>query len=216
MNRQYQTPSIIAAASGALLLIISLAGGDALAQRARTISDPPARPGSATLPPPQAPGAVADAPAPPPPANMPKTVKAKYEGGIFGYNKKQTGTLNFDDESGRLVFRDKTQKEYISIPYKSIAAVYSDTKSARPMAATVIGSVPSIYALPARFIRKKSRYLTMQFSDPDTRVSGVTSFKMDNKELLETVLAAIAHKAELTARGEAYVRLRQPNDKNKP
>jgi hypothetical protein len=185
--------------------------GSVSGQRSRTIGDPiPPRPGAATLPPPATPGAIPNAPAPP--VNAPKTVKAKYEGGIFGYNKRQSGTLNFDDEGQRLVFRDKTQKEYISIPYKTIAAAYADTRSARPMAATVISNVPSIFALPARFIRKKYRYLTMQFSDPNTRVSGVTSFKMDNKEILATILAAVAHKAELTPRGEAYVRMNKPQD----
>jgi len=209
MKRKYQTLPIAIA----LLLMTSLAGV-AVGQRARTIGgSSPNRPGAASLPPPAAPGAIANAPAPP--VNAPKTVKAKYEGGVFGYNKKQTGTLNFDDESGRLVFRDKAQKEYISIPYKSIAAAYADTRSARPMAATIIGSVPSIFALPARFIKKKYRYLTMQFSDPDTQVSGVTSFKMDNKEILATILAAVAHKAELTPRGEAYVRLDKPENKDK-
>jgi hypothetical protein len=146
-----------------------------------------------------------------PPVDAPKTVKAKYEGGIFGYNKKQTGTLNFDDEGQRLVFRDKTQKEYISIPYKSIAAAYSDTQSRRPTAASVLGGA-SIYTLPALLIRKKYRYLTMQFSDPDTRVSGVTSFKMDNKALLDNILAAVAYKAQLSPRGEAFVRLNKPKD----
>jgi hypothetical protein len=141
-------------------------------------------------------------------------VKAKYEGGIFGYTKKQTGTLNFDDEGQRLVFRDKMQKEYISIPYKSIAAAYADTQSRRPTAASVLGSA-SIYTLPALLIRKKYRYLTMQFNDPDTQVQGVTSFKVDNKQILETILAAVAHKAELTPRGEAYVRLDKPKDTDK-
>ena len=210
MKRKYQTLPIAAAA---LLLVAALAGSS-MGQRARTIGDSTTnRPGAATLPPPAAPGAIPSAPAPP--VNAPKTVKAKYEGGIFGYNQKQTGTLNFDDEGGRLIFRDKMQKEYISIPYKSIAAAYADTRSARPMAATVLGSVPSIFALPARFIKKKYRYLTMQFSDPDTQVSGVTSFKMDNKEILATILAAVAHKAELTRRGEAYVRLDKSKDKDK-
>ena len=206
MKRKYQVLPI-----AALLLLTSLSGAT-LAQRARTVSDVSNRPGSATLPPPAAAGTVANAPAPP--VNAPKTVKAKYEGGIFGYNKKQTGTLNFDDESQRLVFRDKMQKEYISIPYKSIAAAYADTQSRRPTAASVLGGA-SIYTLPALLIRKKYRYLTMQFNDPDTQVQGVTSFKMDNKEILETILAAVAHKAELTPRGEAYVRLGKPKDKDK-
>jgi hypothetical protein len=190
----------------ALLLSTQLAGA-AYGQRSRTISVPlPPGGRGASLPPPDR----TDAPVAPP-VDAPKTVKAKYEGGIFGYNKKQTGTLNFDDEGQRLVFRDKTQKEYISIPYKSIAAAYADTQSRRPTAASVLGGM-SIYTLPALLIRKKYRYLTMQFSDPDTRVSGVTSFKMDNKELLANILAAVAYKAELSPRGEAYVRLNKPKD----
>ncbi|MCA1566951.1 MAG: hypothetical protein LC803_15150 [Acidobacteria bacterium] len=195
MKIKYQTLSITA-----LLLLTSLAGG-AFGQRSRSVGDP----SDAKKP---APSATTTAPAP-------QSMKVKYEGGIFGYNKKQTGTLNFDDESSRLVFRDKAQKEYISIPYKAIAAAYADTQSRRPTAATVISNVPSIFALPARFIRKKYRYLTMQFSDPDTQVHGVTSFKVDNKEVLASFLEAVARKAELTPRGEAYVRLDKPKDKDK-
>ncbi|HYG10654.1 MAG TPA: hypothetical protein VD835_11940 [Pyrinomonadaceae bacterium] len=199
MKIKYQTLLI-----AALLLSSSLTGGGAFAQRARTVSDP----SDAKKP---APAATATANAP-----TPQGVKAKYEGGLFGYNKKQTGTLNFDDESSRLVFRDKEQKEYISIPYKSIAAAYADTKSLRPTAATVIGSA-SIYTLPALLFKKKYRYLTMQFNDPDTQVNGVTSFKLDNKEMLASILEAVARKAELTPRGEAYVRLNKPKveDQNK-
>jgi hypothetical protein len=199
MKNKYQILPIAA------LLLLTTLTGVASAQRARTISVPLPPPG-ASLPPPDGTNFPVA-----PPVNAPKTVKAKYEGGIFGYNKKQTGTLNFDDEGQRLVFRDKAQKEYISIPYKSIAAAYADTQSRRPTAASVLGGA-SIYTLPALLIRKKYRYLTMQFSDPDTRVAGVTSFKMDNKELLENILAAVAYKAQLSPRGEAFVRLNKPKD----
>ena len=189
-----------------LLLLAQLPGG-ALAQRARTIGDPSSKTDTKKSDPTVVATTTRTAPAP-------QSVKAKYEGGIFGYEKKQTGTLNFDDESSRLVFRDKTQKEYISIPYKTIAAAYADTKSRRPTAASVLSGI-SIYALPALLIRKKYRYLTMQFNDPDTQVSGVTSFKMDNKEILASMLEAVARKAELTQRGEAYVRLNKPADQDK-
>jgi hypothetical protein len=37
----------------------------------------------------------------------PKSVKAKYEGGVFGYTKTMEGTLTFDDQNNRLVFKDK-------------------------------------------------------------------------------------------------------------
>lgn len=203
MKRKYRVLLIVA-----LLLSTQLAGG-VFAQRSRTISVPLPPPGGASLPPPTG----ANAPVAPP-VNVPQNVKAKYEGGIFGYNKKQTGTLHFDDEGSRLIFRDKQQKEYISIPYKAIAAAYADTQSRRPTAASVIGSA-SIYTLPALLFKKKYRYLTMQFSDPDTQVSGMTSFKMDNKEMLANILAAVAYKAELSPRGEAYVRLNKPKDKDK-
>ena len=200
MKRKYQVLLI-----AALLLSTQPAGG-VFGQRSRTISVPVPPPMGMGLPSPTATNAPVA-----PPVNVPQNVKAKYEGGLFGYNKKQTGTFHFDDEGRRLIFRDKTQKEYISIPYQSIAAAYADTQSRRPTAASVIGSA-SIYTLPALLFKKKYRYLTMQFSDPDTRVSGVTSFKMDSKELLADLLAAVAYKAELSPRGEAFVRLNKPKD----
>jgi hypothetical protein len=63
--------------------------------------------------------------------------------------------------------------------------------------------------------KKKYRYLTMQYKDPDTKVEGVTSFKVDGKEMLASILEALARKAELTPRGEAYVRLDKPKDQDK-
>ncbi len=163
----------------------------AWAQRARTVSEPQKQDANAQSRPRTTPA--------------PTTVKAKYEGGVFGYNKRQTGTLTFDDASHRLVFRDKLGHEYISVPYTSIAAVYGDTQSRRPTAAGVLGGA-SLYTLPALLIKKKYRYLTMQFSDPDTRVSGTTSFKVDSKELLNSMVATVGQKADLEPRGEAYVR----------
>ena len=41
------------------------------------------------------------------PRPAPKTLKAKYEGGVFGYTKTMEGTLTFDDENNRLLFKDK-------------------------------------------------------------------------------------------------------------
>jgi hypothetical protein len=146
----------------------------------------------------------------------PQSVRAKYEGGVFGYNKKIEGTLNFDDAANRLVFRDKTQKEILSIPYSAVAGAYADTKSRRPAAATAVSSVPLLYTLPAAFIRKKVRYLTVQFNDPDTKASGVTSFRMENKEILNSVLNTLAAKSNLTQRGDAFVRRPPSSTTNTP
>jgi hypothetical protein len=140
-----------------------------------------------------------------------QNVKVKYEGGVFGYRQKMNGWLWFDDVNERLVFRDEQQKEVFSIPYDAISAAFADTQSRRPTAATVIGSsVPYGLGLPALFIKKKYRYLTLQYNDADVSVAGVTSFKVGTKELLEQALKTLANKAKLTPKGDIYIRRRQP------
>jgi hypothetical protein len=150
------------------------------------------------------------------PAPAPASVKAKYEGGVTGYLKKQTGTVNFDDAGQRLVFKDKDAREYFSLPYKSFAAAWGDTRAVTSNAARVVGAVP-IYGIGLTSLlmpKNKQRFLVIQFDDPDTRLSGTTSFKMENKELVASVLNTLAQKAELRQRGEAYIRPPQTADKN--
>lgn len=137
----------------------------------------------------------------------PEVVKAKYEGGLFGYAKKVDGTLAFDDVNRRLLFRKKDQAELLSVSYDAIVAASAETQSKRPKATDVIGSA-SILTMPAKLIKKKHRYLVLQYKDPDTEASGTTSFKLENKEVLDSMLSALASKAGLTARGEIYVRQR--------
>jgi len=139
----------------------------------------------------------------------PKTFKAKYEGGVFGYRKTMQGTLTFDDANNRLLFKDKNPPKEISIPYEAITSAFADSKKVQPAAATVASNVPSIYSLPARFIKHKVRYLTVQYSDPNSNVSGITSFKIDDKDLLESVLVTLAEKTNMTIRGDVYVRTKR-------
>ena len=168
-------------------LLLTLLATPTLAQRPRSVNEPEKSATTANTTP------------------APQGVTVKYEGGVFGYNRKIDGTLSFDDMNKRLLFRNKAQKEVFSIPYDSIVSAFADTQSKRPTAASILGSA-SIYTFPARFIKKKFRYLTLQYNDPDTRIKGTTSFKMQNKEILESVLNALANKAALTQRGEVYVR----------
>ena len=170
----------------ALLLLGALLTG-AYAQRPRSMDPQPA----------------AKAPAAKP---APKTVKAKYEGGVFGYKKTMEGTLTFDDENNRLLFKDKKTPKEISIPYEAITSAFADTQKRQPSAATVASAVPSIYSLPARFIKTKVRYLTLQYNDPDSKVNGITSFKLEDKEMLESVLATLAEKSNMALRGDVYVK----------
>jgi hypothetical protein len=176
-----------------LLLLGALLTG-ALAQRPRTME----------------PDELAKAPKPAP---APKTVKAKYEGGVFGYTKTMEGTLTFDDENRRLIFKDKKPPKEISIPYDAITSAFADTQKRRPAAASVASAIPVIFTMPARFIKTKVRYLTLQYSDPDSKVTGVTSFRLENKELLASVLATLGEKAGMTQRGDLYVKKKDDADK---
>lgn len=170
----------------AMIIALGFIGGIVLAQRPRTQEAET----STTLP------------APP---VAPATVNAKYEGGVFGYTKKMNGTLNFDDSSQRLVFRNKQGKEILFVPYKALTGAYGDTHSVQPAAATIASHIPYI-GLPASLIKTKVRYLTLQYSDPDSQVAGTTSFKLDNKDILDSVLFTLADKAGLTRRGEVFIK----------
>ena len=87
----------------------------------------------------------------PKPAPAPKTLKAKYEGGVFGYTKTMEGTLTFDDENNRLLFKDKQPPKEISIPYESITSAFADTQKRRPAAATVASSQNSREPMSSSF-----------------------------------------------------------------
>jgi len=173
---------------GVVMLIAAIAVA-AAAQRPRTI---PADPGNnnATKP-----------------AAAPQTVKAKYEGGVFGHNKKQEGTLSFDDANNRLVFRNNQQQEVLSIPYSSISQEFADTQSRRPKSASILGSVPMIYGPnPIGFIKTKNQYVTLQFYDPDSHAGGVTSFRVENREICAAIVNTLGEKAGLVQRGGIFVR----------
>ncbi|MDX6406544.1 MAG: hypothetical protein QOH70_3999 [Blastocatellia bacterium] len=171
------------------VVLLMMTAGAAMAQRPRTINQDKAE-------------STANVPAPAP---APQTVNAKYEGGVFGYNKKMEGTLSFDDANQRLVFRDGKQKEILFVPYNAITGAYGDTHAVRPSAATVASNIPYI-GLPASLIKTKVRYLALQYNDPDSKASGVTSFRLENKDLLASVLNTLAGKAGLYKRGEVFIK----------
>jgi hypothetical protein len=178
-----------------IVVLLAMLPLSAFAQRPRMSNDEAAKPATAA----------------PPPAQAPQTVKAKYEGGVFGYPKKLDGTLEFEDSNNRLVFRNDKQKEVFFIPYKAITGAYGDTHAVRPKAATVssaAGSVVPFIGLTG-LIKTKVRYLTLQYNDPDSNAAGVTSLRLENKDLLDSVLNTLAHKAGLTQRGEVFVRKKE-------
>lgn len=141
-------------------------------------------------------------------APAPASFAAKYEGGLFGFNEKQSGTLKFDDANERLVFHGKDGLEKFSIPYKSMIVVSPQSRSVRSTTGTVVSHIPLPGAGLAGLLRSKKRYLLVNFNDPDAQVTGLVNFKLDNKELLASVLQTLGDKAKLTQRGDAYYRPR--------
>ena len=142
------------------------------------------------------------------PAPAPQTMKAKYEGGVFGCNV-QEGSLSFDDTNQRLLFRNKKQKEVFFIPYNAVVSAFADTQKRRPAAASVGQYIPIPGMGLLGLLKTKVRYLTLQYSDPDTNVSGITSFRLENKDLVDSAVYALANKSGLTPRGEIYVRKKE-------
>ena len=141
----------------------------------------------------------------------PQQFPAEYQGGLFGYQKKVKGSLYFDDDNKRLVFRDQQNKEIFGLPYKALLVVEPTSKAVRSSAATVASAIPAPYGLnlPFAFIRSKSRYLTVQFNDPDSQVQGATSFKIADKQLLQSVVQTLGEKAAMKQRGDAFYRPRE-------
>lgn len=139
---------------------------------------------------------------------LPATITAKYEGGVFGYSDKIEGTLKFDDANERIVFYGEDGKEKFGMPYASVLAAYPSEKSVTTTAGNVVKYIPLPGAGLAGLIKEKRRYIVLQYDDPDVDAKGTTSFRLENKDVLDSVIAAVGTKAKLRQRGDAYIRPR--------
>ena len=197
-----------------LLLAAAVSPGAVFAQRASQMGDAPK-----PVPPPQQqqtePGGAEGKRVPkvvaPAPSAPPKVIPAKYMGGFAGYRKKQEGMLTFDDRNQRLVFRDKNEKEVISISYDAVMVAFADHETRRLMGdgtRSVVLGTAGILGLPGLLFKKNFEYLTIQFEDPETYLKGVTQFKLKDKEIIESVAYALAQRAGLVQQGQIYTRRR--------
>jgi hypothetical protein len=139
-----------------------------------------------------------------PPSTM-VSVEAKYEGGLYGYSTREKGMLKFDDDNERLVFFGKDKKEKFSIPYKSMLLVFPNSQSAQSVTGTAVSMIPVPGAgLASLLIRKKYRFMVIQFEDSDVDVRGITNFKLENKEILAEAIRSLGERAKMKSRGDAY------------
>ncbi len=139
----------------------------------------------------------------------PASFAAKYEGGLFGFTDKVVGTLRFDDENERIVFIGKDEKEMFAIPYESLLIVSPQTNSVTSVPGTVVSNVPLPGAgIAGQLMKEKKQYLLLQFDDPDVEAKGTVNFKIEGKELLDSVVHTLGRKAKLSPRGDSYYRPR--------
>ncbi len=147
----------------------------------------------------------------------PASFEAKYEGGMFGFSRKEVGTIRFDDANFRLVFFSKQNKELFSIPYKAMVVIYPQSQSAQSTTGKVVQNIPLPGAgLAGIFMKEKKRYLIINFDDPELDARGTVNFKLDDAKLLGSAIQTLGDKAEMQQRGDAYYRPKvtaQPDDK---
>jgi len=133
--------------------------------------------------------------------------KAKYEGGMFGFSEKEAGTIKFDGNNHRLVFFGKNNKELFGIPYDAIEVVYPQSKTVQSTGGKVMERVPLPGAgIAGIFMKNKTRYMIINFDDPDVNAKGTVNFKFDSLEMLNSAIQILGDKAEMQQRGDAFYR----------
>lgn len=139
--------------------------------------------------------------------DAPDTVETRYEGGVFGFSKREKGELKFDDINERLVFYGEDAKEKFSINYDALMVIYPNSTKVQSGTGRTIGAIPLPGAgIGGSFLKKKKNYLVIQFRDADVDVQGTTSFLIDTNDLLLSVVKTLGEKAEMKKRGDAYFR----------
>ena len=103
-----------------------------------------------------------------------------------------------------MVFYGPDGKELFGIPYDALLVIYPQSKSVTSTTGNVVSHIPLPGAGLAGFIKEKRQYLIVQFDDPDVDAKGTVNFKIENKELLDSVIQTLAEKAALQPRGDAY------------
>lgn len=137
------------------------------------------------------------------------TFTAQYEGGMFGFTKKEEGVLKFDDANFRVVFFDKNNKERFGIPYSTIILIYPNRTSSQSTTGRVVGAVPLPGAgIAGMLMKEKKKFLVVNFDDTELNAKGLVNFKLENEQKVAAAIEALGEKAEMQSRGDSYYRPR--------
>jgi hypothetical protein len=140
---------------------------------------------------------------------LPEFVEARYEGGIFGNSRKETGSLKMDNENERLVFFGKDKKEMFAIPYSALLVIYPDSKVSTSTTGNVVSRLPLPGAGLAGLITKSTKYLIIRYDDQEVDVEGTANFKFEDRDVLVSFIHALGTTAKMKQRGEAYYRAKK-------
>jgi len=134
--------------------------------------------------------------------------KARYDHGIFGSTGKQKGYFKFDDANEKVTFYREDGREMFSFPYASLILIYPDTQEHMSQTANVITRIPVPGTALAGLKGTESKYLVIDYDDPDVDARGTATFKFNDKELLLTFIDSLGSRSKLKKRGQAYYRPR--------
>lgn len=138
------------------------------------------------------------------------SIPVKYQGGLFGYSKKEHGTIKFDDINERLAFFGEDGKERFSIPYSAIVVVFPSQKKVQSGTGRAVGAIPFPGAgIGGMFMKKKKNYLVLNYDDQDIDAAGAINFLVDTPEILFNSIYTIGEKAEMKSRGDSYIRKKE-------
>lgn len=133
--------------------------------------------------------------------------KVQYEGGMFGFTRKEIGTLKFDDANFRAVFFDTNDKERFAIPYKNISLLYPGASSSQSTSGRVVQNVPLPGAgIAGMLMKEKKKFMVVGFDDEEMNKRTVINFKLENQEAVDKAIHTLGEKAELQSRGDSYYR----------
>ncbi|MCB1023044.1 MAG: hypothetical protein KDB79_01555 [Acidobacteria bacterium] len=139
--------------------------------------------------------------------DLPKSFKVQYQGGLFGFSKKQDGTIGFDDINERLIFYGEDGKEKFSLPYSALTVVYPSEKKVQSGTGRVVSAIPIMGSgILGGLMKKKKNYLVVQFEDAEVGAKGDINFRLDSSDLVESAINTLGQKAEMKPRGDAYIR----------
>lgn len=141
------------------------------------------------------------------PDKLPDSIEVEYRGGLYGYSKKEKGTIGFDQINERVIFFGKDGKEKFSVPFAAISVVHPSQKKVRSGTGRAVGAIPVPgAAIGGLFMKKKKNYLVIRFDDPDVDATGAINFLVDTEEILTLAVHAVGQRAEMQQRGDAYIR----------